>query len=114
MVTWASPYQQRDCSYSIRTIHVSRIGTGIEGEGEQSLRNYLHTCIMFTQPEEYTFAPTSTVPNNVLPVLVYRNVLPQPRKESTTQEFLEANEWMKGASRTCILYILCKRANGLL
>lgn len=87
---------------------------GIEGEGGESLRNYLHTCIMFTQPEEYTFAPTSTVPNNVLPVLVYRNVLPQPRKESTTQEFLEANEWIKGACRNCILLILCKRANGLL
>lgn len=51
---------------------------------------------MATEPETYYLEPTQFVPNSKLPVLVYRNVLPQPYDEITTQVFLERNQWLKG------------------
>ncbi|EEH38333.2 hypothetical protein PAAG_01254 [Paracoccidioides lutzii Pb01] len=47
-----------------------------------------------TQPvERFYLQPTTFSPNSPLPVLVYRNVLPQPHSESATTEFLEGNNW---------------------
>lgn len=46
------------------------------------------------QPMEYFVLPsTHFVPNNPLPVLVYRQVLPTPVHEVTTTPFLEKNKW---------------------
>ncbi|KAH8891441.1 hypothetical protein GQ53DRAFT_686983 [Thozetella sp. PMI_491] len=45
--------------------------------------------------ECFTLASTAYVPNNILPVIVYRDVLPKPHCEETTSEFLEAHEWEK-------------------
>ncbi|KAI1442736.1 hypothetical protein F5Y02DRAFT_395448 [Annulohypoxylon stygium] len=53
---------------------------------------------MATEPETYYLEPTQFVPNSKLPVLVYRNVLPQPYDEITTQVFLERNQWLKGGT----------------
>ncbi|KAM0326599.1 hypothetical protein ACHAQA_006468 [Verticillium albo-atrum] len=47
------------------------------------------------QPEQYHIKPTAHCPNNVLPVLVYRNVLPLPYNEATASEVLEAHGWEK-------------------
>jgi len=48
-------------------------------------------------PETYFFAPTPHVPNSVLPVLIYRNVLPSPSLSAeSTQDALEPNHWFKG------------------
>ncbi|KAF7563910.1 hypothetical protein G7046_g217 [Stylonectria norvegica] len=50
------------------------------------------------EPEIYRFSKTAFVPNNRLPVLVYRDVLPQPHDENKAQEFIEANGWLKGGT----------------
>ncbi|KAL1972593.1 hypothetical protein VTN31DRAFT_7007 [Thermomyces dupontii] len=50
---------------------------------------------MATEPEIYYCGPTRFVPNSRLPILIYRNVLPQPITEETTGEFLEKNNWVK-------------------
>lgn len=44
--------------------------------------------------ETFYCAPTETVPNSHLPVLVYRNVLHQPcSEEDKIIEQIEENEW---------------------
>lgn len=48
-----------------------------------------------SQPEQYYIKPTAHCPNNVLPVLVYRDVLPRPHNEVTTSEALEKYGWEK-------------------
>lgn len=47
-------------------------------------------------PETYTLNPTGHVPNSALPVLVYRDVLPQPYDQITAKDALEKNEWTQG------------------
>jgi uncharacterized protein YjlB len=48
------------------------------------------------QPELYWAKPTPHCPNSKLPILVYRNVLPEDLGiESTTKAF-EANDWVRG------------------
>jgi uncharacterized protein YjlB len=46
--------------------------------------------------ECYLLLPTNDVPNNKLPVILYRDVLPEPRNEETTTRFLTAYGWDKG------------------
>ncbi|OBR15050.1 Cupin domain protein [Colletotrichum higginsianum IMI 349063] len=45
--------------------------------------------------EHFVLPPTDYVPNNRLPVIVYRDVLPKPPAEESTTEFLETNKWEK-------------------
>ncbi|KAL6890916.1 hypothetical protein GGI43DRAFT_415122 [Trichoderma evansii] len=45
--------------------------------------------------ECYLLPPTNDVPNNQLPVILYRDVLPEPRNEETTTNFLTAYGWEK-------------------
>lgn len=45
------------------------------------------------EPECYVLPPTKYVPNNPMPVLIYRNVLPHPRDEQTAQAFVEKHGW---------------------
>lgn len=52
----------------------------------------------FTEPEIYRVQRTKHCPNNILPILVYRKVLPEPYDEVTASEFLQANEWVKQVS----------------
>lgn len=46
-------------------------------------------------PETYRLSPNKHAPNNVFPVLVYRQVLPQPITEESATTFLEKNAWTK-------------------
>ncbi|PLB55844.1 hypothetical protein P170DRAFT_50869 [Aspergillus steynii IBT 23096] len=46
-------------------------------------------------PETYHLSPTLHAPNNSLPVLHYRNVLPRPLSESSATEFLTSHKWEK-------------------
>ncbi|KAI5459341.1 hypothetical protein BGZ63DRAFT_491549 [Mariannaea sp. PMI_226] len=50
------------------------------------------------KPEVYRLTQTDFVPNSRLPVIVYRNVLPRPLDETSTTQFLEKNEWIKGGT----------------
>lgn len=47
----------------------------------------------------YFLSPTSDVPNNPLPVLHYRGVLPVNATEDRVTEFLTANTWEKRVFR---------------
>ncbi|KAI1386434.1 uncharacterized protein F4822DRAFT_316371 [Hypoxylon trugodes] len=53
---------------------------------------------MAVNPETHYFEQTTLVPNSKLPVLIYRDVLPQPYSEEKTQAFLEKNQWLKGGT----------------
>ncbi|OAK96063.1 hypothetical protein IQ06DRAFT_297547 [Phaeosphaeriaceae sp. SRC1lsM3a] len=48
-----------------------------------------------TEPEEYPLPPQTNVPNNPLPALVYRNVLPTPHDAKSAQELCESHGWEK-------------------
>ena len=50
---------------------------------------------MASHVEHFVLPPTPYVPNNKLPVIVYRDVLPKPHSEESTTAFLEANKWEK-------------------
>lgn len=50
-------------------------------------------------PDQFFLQPTKHSPNSPLPILLYRNVLPQPYSEATTTKFLEANDWEKRVRR---------------
>lgn len=50
---------------------------------------------MAVHTEIYYLPQTRFVPNNRLPVLIYRNVLPQPHTELSAQNMLEKNHWTK-------------------
>ncbi|KAL4800752.1 hypothetical protein BDV19DRAFT_375432 [Aspergillus venezuelensis] len=50
---------------------------------------------MTTTPNTYYLPRTKHTPNNPLPVLHYKNVLPEPRTEEAVTEFLTANKWRK-------------------
>jgi len=45
------------------------------------------------QPEEYYLSKGVLVPNNRLPVLVYRDVLPRPVAREAARELCEMNHW---------------------
>lgn len=47
-------------------------------------------------PETYRFKPTPYVPNSILPVLVYRQVLPSNPTPATIRQALEKNAWIQG------------------
>lgn len=46
-------------------------------------------------PEQHFIPPNKHSPNSVLPVLIYRHVLPLPLSQERTTSFLEANGWVK-------------------
>ena len=46
----------------------------------------------------YRTKPTKYCPNSRLPVLVYRNVLPEDLTEDNVRQFLENNAWLKGGT----------------
>ncbi|KAH4067028.1 hypothetical protein HBH70_067570 [Parastagonospora nodorum] len=48
-----------------------------------------------TDPEQYPLPPTNNVPNNPLPALVYRNVLPTPYTSESAKQFCESHGWEK-------------------
>ncbi|KAL4784419.1 hypothetical protein BJX76DRAFT_367627 [Aspergillus varians] len=50
---------------------------------------------MVTAPYTYYLPPTEHTPNNSLPVLHYKNVLPLPRTEEETTKLLTAHKWEK-------------------
>ena len=50
---------------------------------------------MTAEREAHYFPSTAFAPNNILPVLVYRNILPQPITEETTTDFLTKHKWHK-------------------
>lgn len=58
---------------------------------------------MSSSVECYLLAPTNDVPNSQLPVILYRDVLPEPRNEETTTQFLTAYGWEK---RVWEIYII--------
>lgn len=49
-------------------------------------------------PEQYVLPATKYCPNNRMPVLVYRNVLPAPRTEETSQAWIEKHGWFRAVS----------------
>lgn len=49
-------------------------------------------------PEAYILPPTAYVPNNPMPYLVYRNVLPQPITVESAQALIEQHGWGKAVS----------------
>ncbi|KAL4946395.1 hypothetical protein BDV06DRAFT_208694 [Aspergillus oleicola] len=50
---------------------------------------------MVAMPNTYYLPRTEHTPNNPLPVLHYKNVLPYPRTEEEVTKFLTANKWTK-------------------
>lgn len=50
---------------------------------------------MPTPPESYVIPPTPHVPNSHLPVLVYRNALPDTSPDGILS-LIESNKWIKG------------------
>jgi len=45
--------------------------------------------------EAYYVSKGDRVPNNSIPVIVYRSVLPQPHSADSAQKLCEANGWQK-------------------
>ncbi|KAH7339232.1 hypothetical protein BKA66DRAFT_435062 [Pyrenochaeta sp. MPI-SDFR-AT-0127] len=54
-----------------------------------------HAVNTLAPPEEYVLPATKYCPNNRMPVLVYRNVLPSPRTVDVVQAWIEKNGWFK-------------------
>ncbi|KAL4807966.1 hypothetical protein BDV18DRAFT_110299 [Aspergillus unguis] len=50
---------------------------------------------MITTPSTFYLPRTEHTPNNPLPVLHYKNVLPEPRTEEEVTKFLTAHKWEK-------------------
>ncbi|KAL1792254.1 hypothetical protein ACET3X_010005 [Alternaria dauci] len=48
-----------------------------------------------TWPEQYALPSATHVPNNILPVLIYRGVLPTPVNSELTKRLCEGNDWEK-------------------
>ena len=48
-----------------------------------------------TWPEQYSLPISTYVPNNVLPVLIYRQVLPVPVNPELAKQLCEGNGWEK-------------------
>ncbi|KAI0006377.1 hypothetical protein F4779DRAFT_596625 [Xylariaceae sp. FL0662B] len=53
---------------------------------------------MAPEPQVHYCSKTLYVPNSKKPVLVYRQVLPEPHDEETAKELLERNKWLKGGA----------------
>ncbi|KAI1045077.1 hypothetical protein LB505_009397 [Fusarium chuoi] len=51
--------------------------------------------MMSSSVECYLVPRTEDAPNSRLPILVYRDVLPQPRTEETVTRFLTTHRWEK-------------------
>lgn len=61
---------------------------------------------MSNTPEQHTIPPNIYAPNNSLPILIYRSVLPNPLNEDTTTTFLEKDgtgAWRKLGSSPNLL-----------
>lgn len=52
------------------------------------------------QVETYYVPKGIHVPNNPVPILVYRDVLPRPVDRNSAQALCEANNWEKRVSHT--------------
>jgi uncharacterized protein YjlB len=50
------------------------------------------------EPETYFLKPNKHAPNNDLPILIYRDVLPLPLSEERTKGFLESHAWIRGGT----------------
>lgn len=50
------------------------------------------------QPEAYYLQKGTYVPNNRLPALVYRDVLPRPLSRESTKRLCENNHWERRVS----------------
>ena len=50
------------------------------------------------EPEVYWTKPNEHCPNSKLPVLVYRNVLPDDLNEASVRSAFEKNEWQHGGT----------------
>jgi uncharacterized protein YjlB len=50
------------------------------------------------EPEVYYIPTTKYVPNNKLPVVIYRKVFTGPYDEDGVTEYLERHNWVKGVS----------------
>lgn len=53
------------------------------------------TQIQPLQPEAYYLQKSEFVPNNSVPALVYRDVLPKPLNPESAKALCEGNHWQK-------------------
>ncbi|KAH8629535.1 hypothetical protein IG631_16792 [Alternaria alternata] len=51
-----------------------------------------------TWPEQYALSSSTHVPNNILPALIYRDVLPVPVNPELSKHLCEGNGWEKRAA----------------
>lgn len=51
-----------------------------------------------TWPEQYSLPRSTYVPNNILPVLIYRKVLPVPVNSELAKQLCQGNGWEKRVS----------------
>jgi hypothetical protein len=51
-----------------------------------------------TWPEQYALSSSTHVPNNILPALIYRDVLPVPVNPELSKRLCEGNGWEKRVS----------------
>jgi uncharacterized protein YjlB len=65
-----------------------------------------------SDPEQYCLPPTKNVPNNPLPALVYRNVLPTPYTSDSAKQLCESHGWEKRVKITTSLHIIPANISG--
>ena len=65
-----------------------------------NFRLLLVNIMTVMDPEQYPLPPTNNVPNNPLPALVYRNVLPTPSTSETAKQLCESHGWEKRVCST--------------
>ncbi|KAF3805195.1 hypothetical protein GCG54_00010472 [Colletotrichum gloeosporioides] len=53
----------------------------------------------------YFLSPNEDAPNSRLPVLHYRNVLPEPRDEASVTDFLTRNRWEKRVRNILLMIV---------
>ena len=59
-------------------------------------------------PEQYVLPPTDHCPNNKLPLLVYRNVLPPQRTAEEIQTWIETHGWARQVSAVVLFWVDCE------
>ena len=59
-------------------------------------------------PEQYILPPTDHCPNNTLPLLVYRNVLPAQRTAEEIQTWIETHGWARQVSAVVLFWVGCE------
>lgn len=65
--------------------------------------------VQIVQPEAYYLEKSDFVPNNRVPALVYRNVLPRPLSRESAKVLCEGNHWEKRVShKTTIVYCIIR------